>query len=134
MDRYTITAGGRLVLHKVKYETVPEEEREYYGTPQWEEPFYQMIGSMRSIPVADVDVGAGETITFYTCRRADGKPAPGISCPASENTVSIPVIWYEYEAKFDDGGQLEYIKSTRRDEYEINVPKEYVKRKWIEPV
>jgi hypothetical protein len=57
MDRYTITQDGRLILHKVRYELVPEEEREYYGKPEWDEmPLVRLLGMMRSEPVGDIDV------------------------------------------------------------------------------
>ncbi len=35
MDSYAITRDGRLILHEVRYEQVPEEEeRPHYGTPE----------------------------------------------------------------------------------------------------
>lgn len=83
MDHYTITKEGRLIWHKTRYEEVPEKERKYHGTPKWEEnPIYQLMGSMRSIPVANIDVQHHGVIRFYTSK-VDG--------------------WFEYEAKFTDG-------------------------------
>lgn len=34
LDKYTITAEGLLVLHKAMWESVPHQERPYYGTPK----------------------------------------------------------------------------------------------------
>lgn len=87
MDHYTITEKGRLIWHKTRYELVPEEERRYYGTPEWEEDtIYQSLGSIRSIPVADIDVQHHGVIRFYTSKGGE---------------------WFEYEAKFTDGQVVE---------------------------
>jgi hypothetical protein len=67
MDRYTITKDGRLILHKVRYESVPEEERPYYGTPEWEDsPLAKMIGFLKPIPLGDVAIPYHGYLRFYT--------------------------------------------------------------------
>lgn len=89
MDRYTITKDGRLILHKVRYELVPEEERKYYGTPEWDEsPLAQMLGMLRSVPVGDIDLQYHGEIIFYT---STGSHEDG------------DFRWYEYAARFNEG-------------------------------
>jgi hypothetical protein len=89
MDRYTITQEGRLILHKVRYEVVPEEEREYYGTPEWDEkPFVRIFGMLRSIPVGDVEIPYHGDIAFYT---STGSREEG------------DFEWFEYQARFTEG-------------------------------
>lgn len=95
LDRYTITQDGRLILHKVRYEVVPEEERKYYGTPEWDEkPFVRIFGMLRSIPVGDVEIRYHGDITFYTSlgSRKDGD-----------------YEWFEYQARFIEG-RLQWIR------------------------
>ncbi len=65
MVHYTITDDGRLILHEFRYEDVPEEERPYYGKPEWAHPFMQLAGSIRAIPVADVDVDFHGDLVMY---------------------------------------------------------------------
>jgi len=93
LDRYTITRDGRLILHQVRYETIPEEERPYYGKPEWEtKPFIRSLGCMRSVPVGDVEVPYHGDITFYTSV-GNG--------PDHE--------WFEYRARFTEG-RVQWIK------------------------
>jgi hypothetical protein len=57
MENYTITSDGRLVLHSVRKEFIPEEERPYYGTEEWDEsPMAKLFGCVRSIPIGDVEI------------------------------------------------------------------------------
>lgn len=66
LDNYTITADGRLILYKVRWERVPEEERPYYGTPEWEEnPRLRVLGSIRTVPVGDEEIPHHGDIYFY---------------------------------------------------------------------
>jgi len=81
MDNYTITRDGYLILHQVRHEEVPEEERPYFGKPEWKDPLHQLCGCIRSIPVGDVKI-ATPFIGFYTM---------------------VGGTWYEYEAEFSDG-------------------------------
>lgn len=98
MTRYTITADGRLIEHTVRCESVPEEERPYYGKPEWEKPLNRLIGSMKSIPVRDVEVPFHGDVFFYTSR---GKP----------QTEAFE--WFEYQARFTDG-KLQWIKRAEQ--------------------
>ena len=67
MEDYTITNEGKLIHHTVRIEEVPEQEREYYGKPEWDEkPFVRMFGCIRSIPAGDVEVPFHGDIYFYT--------------------------------------------------------------------
>lgn len=96
LDRYTITRDGRLILHQVRYEAVPEEERPYYGTPKWETmPFARMIGSLRSIPVGDIELPFHGDVIFYTSM-GDG--------PDRER--------FEYRARFTEG-RLQWLKREK---------------------
>jgi hypothetical protein len=86
MDDYTITKEGRLIYHKTTYETVPEEERPYFGTPEWEKnPLLQVCGCMRPVHIEDIDMEYHGYVNMYTC-------APGSG-----------TTWWEYDIKFTDG-------------------------------
>ncbi len=99
MDRYTITREGRLILHKVRYEHVPEQEREYYGTPEWDEkPFVRIFGMLRSIPVGDVDMAYHGDITF---------------CTSIGSREGEDFEWFEYKARFTEGS-LQWIERIPR--------------------
>lgn len=98
LTRYTITADGRLIHHTARWESVPEEERAFYGKPEWEKPFYRMIGCLKTIPDGDVEVPYHGDVCFYTSR---GEP----------QTESFE--WFEYQARFTDG-KLQWIKCVER--------------------
>jgi len=90
MDNYTITKEGRLIFHKCHYEEVPEEERFYYGKPEWDEnkALFKFIGSMTSVYDGDVDMqyhGILEIHTMLGKYKDDGS------------------TWYSYDLKFTDG-------------------------------
>lgn len=110
MDDYVITKEGRLVWHRIRYESVPEEERPYYGTNDWDDPLFRMIGSMRSVPVADIDMHEHGTIRFYILIRKDGIDPLWAKNPAD----GVEVTKYEYEAKFMNGNLVE-IKRLLKD-------------------
>jgi hypothetical protein len=95
MDHYTITQDGRLIKHEVKWEPVPEEERPYYGTPEWDKhPFLQLAGSIKEVPVGDVEIPYHGDIRFYTSKETK---EPGKR------------EWYEYRARFTEG-KVQWIK------------------------
>ena len=98
LANYTITADGRLIHHAVKYESVPEEERPYFGTPEWEKPLGKICGSMTSVPTGDVEIAYHGDIRFYT----------SISARETDDYK-----WFEYEARFTDG-KLQWIKRVER--------------------
>ena len=88
LDRYTITADGRLVLHQVRYDDVPQEERPLYGTPEWDRPFGRWIGSLRSVPVGDEEVPHHGDVHFYDAFRIKGGEGR---------------VWIEFRARFTEG-------------------------------
>ncbi len=94
MDNYTITKEGRAIWHRVRHEEVPEEERPYYGKPEWAEELYpgffpnKLEGSYKTIPIADIDIYEHGSIRFY---------------------MDIKAVWYEYEAIFEDGQLVKLI-------------------------
>jgi hypothetical protein len=92
MDEYTITKDGELILHEKEWLDVPEEERPYYGKPEWENGFHKFIGSVKSIPKGDVKINHHGSLRFYNCFKEDEK-----------------MLWYEYEAIFKNGKLQEII-------------------------
>lgn len=83
MDHYTITRDGRIIHHKVRYETVPDEERPYFGKPEWDRSeLARFCGAMRSIPDGDEYLNLTDTIRFYNSKGSE---------------------WFEYSATFVDG-------------------------------
>lgn len=98
MDRYTITADGKLVWHMCKLVDVPEEERtayaEYGNTPEWDT--WKWIGSMRSVPVEDRILDDYHGDIYFGMFDPD-KQKNGVH------------EWVEYQARFTDG-QLQWIK------------------------
>lgn len=89
LERYTLTADGRLIWHRVRYEPVPEAERPYYGTPEWDaSPLRRWFGAWRAVPVREVAVAYHGDIVFYT----------GVGSPRDEGYA-----WYEYRARFTEG-------------------------------
>ena len=84
MDNYTITEGGKLILHKEAWEAVPEEDRPYYGKPEWDKnPLLQLAGSMKSVPLGDEIIEHNGVIHIYN--------------------LDSNSVWFEYEIKFTDG-------------------------------
>lgn len=85
MDKYTITVDGKLIWHKCHWESVPEEERPYYGTEKWEEEksIYRFIGSIKTVFDEDVFMKDyfGE-VAMYTIHNN---------------------LFYEYKVQFIDG-------------------------------
>lgn len=46
LDEYFIDETGQLWLQEAVWETVPEEKRPYYNSPEWEKPLGKVIGSL----------------------------------------------------------------------------------------
>ena len=87
LDDYTITKEGRLIYHKTTYEVVPEEERPYWGKPEWKKnPLMQVCGSMRALHIDDEDMNFHGVMNIYTMFKDE---------------------WFEYEIKFTDGKVVE---------------------------
>jgi len=96
-DDYTITSEGRLIHHQCTWDIVPEKERPYYGTPEWNDnPVFQIFGSMKRTPIEDVDVKYDGIVTIYT------------------SDPDNPSVLYNYELKFV-GGTVVDIKSTYKE-------------------
>jgi hypothetical protein len=68
MDWYSIDEEGRLIYHKASFDIVPEEERPYWGTAEWElKPIVRAFGSMKRIPEEDVFMeDFGDVLRMYT--------------------------------------------------------------------
>lgn len=130
---YTITVQGRLIHHTVREESVPEHERPYFGTAEYEsDPFAKMCGSMRLVPTGDVDTNYNGLLNFYTSRVwVDGKRYL-VSGGDSGGTYALfndgqkkygRYEAYEYLARFNNG-QLETIERVANDEHgcAVDVP------------
>ncbi len=73
MTHYTITADGQLIHHTVQWESVPEEERPYYGRPEWDKPFLRVAGSIKTIPTWRFGSAVSwRRVLQYFARRAAG--------------------------------------------------------------
>lgn len=94
MEIYVITAEGRLIHQSVKYETVPENERPYWGKPEWKSDFMKAAGCVRSVPTGDVDTQFHGDLSF--------------GCSSN----SAPYKFCDFVARFTNG-QLEYIKLVK---------------------
>lgn len=102
MDKYTITKEGRLIHHKYIWDIVPEEDRPYYGKPEWNEnPLFRMMGSISMVHTGDEYMNFHGYIRFYTSVKekeiyitADGEERHKHS-------------FYNLKAKFTDGQLVE---------------------------
>jgi hypothetical protein len=103
MDNYTINEKGELILHEVEWEEVPEEERPFYGKPEWEHLLSKFVGSMKSIPIGDKLINYTGIINFYT-NMSDGGL---LVINFNENTINdkpaVDYGWIEFEAEFKNG-------------------------------
>jgi len=71
LETYVITKEGRLIHKAVKYESVPENERPYYGRPEWDKgSLFRIAGSMRTVPIGDVDTNYHGDLTL-SCSNKD---------------------------------------------------------------
>jgi len=97
LDQYTITKSGELIHHAVRYEEVPDEERAYYGKPEWDTmPLVQLRGCIKTIPTGDVKVSFHGDLKFYT----------GIGDPNEKDYK-----FYEYIARFTEGKLVRITKN-----------------------
>jgi len=84
MDNYTITKDGQLIFHKTVWELVPDEERPYYGKPEWDKGgLYKMMGSMKSVPQEDEVIEYNGILNIYT--------------------ISAGKEWIDFNMTFTDG-------------------------------
>lgn len=132
MARYLITATGQLVEHATRTESVPEEERPYFGTDKWndESEIYKLIGCVRSVPVGDIVIQHHGDIFFYETRGIleddsiapylggyDGNEEFGgwiVRNAAGERVKAKSVTTFEYQARFTNG-RVEWIKRVEDD-------------------
>ncbi len=92
METYIITAQGRLIHKSVRYELVPENERPYYGKPEWDKSdIFKSAGCMRSVPIGDVDTNYHGDIYLFGC------------------SEKMPPEFCELVARFTNGN-IQYIK------------------------
>jgi len=99
LDNYTITKEGRLIWHKCYWEEVPEEERPYYGKPEWDDNgIFQFIGSMKTIPDGDEDLNFHGVLEVHEL----------LGDPNAEYE------WFSYNLKFTDGTLVEVIRNENR--------------------
>jgi hypothetical protein len=95
-----ITKEGRLIWHKYYHETVPEEERPYYEA-KWKNPkewlkALKMIGSVRIVHEADIDLQFHGTMKFYAlCHYGE-----------TQEKFEEPQ-WIDYDATFEKGQLVE---------------------------
>ena len=103
MDNYRIAEGGELFVIEHDYVEVPEQEREYYGKPEWERGgFYQLIGSMRSIPRPErLLINFSGEVEFYTYT-------------GDINGDDDQIEWYEYVALYSKGELIKIDRITSR--------------------
>ncbi len=96
---YRITREGRLVYEQVRYELVPEAERPYYGTPEWDkDKWVRLIGHLKAIPLGDEDMRYHGNVVFYAFLGEPGQEG---------------YEWFEFQAWFTNG-QLEWIRPVTR--------------------
>jgi hypothetical protein len=67
MGDFTITRDGRLIEHESDHITVPEKERPYYGTQEWEDnPICHIFGSIKKIYTGNKVIDYHGKVHFYT--------------------------------------------------------------------
>ena len=101
LDDFTVTHDGRLILHAVDFDTVPEEERPNYGKPEWEHgALSQLMGSIRRVPLGDVEIPYKGDVEIHT---STGSREAG------------DYRWYEYVIRFEEG-RVRWIKRASEAE------------------
>jgi hypothetical protein len=65
---YTVKKDGTLVEHSFVLEVVPEEERCYYGKPEWDEsPVLRLAGALKKIPKEEITIEYTGIINIISC-------------------------------------------------------------------
>lgn len=64
LDKYVISKEGDLIIYSFDWEHVPDEERPYFGTPEWDK--LSWVGSMKSIPNEPRKIDHTGEVRFYT--------------------------------------------------------------------
>jgi hypothetical protein len=99
METFRITKEGRLIHQRVSYVNCPDEERPYWGKPEWNKSeIYRMAGMIKTVPAGDVDTEFHGDIVFYE------------GSTIEENKWA----WYEVCARFTNG-KLEWIKEVKKE-------------------
>ena len=63
LDKYLITKDGELVHHSFNWEVVPEEERPYYGKPEWDK--FKWAGSFKTTGKEPQKLNHTGEVRFY---------------------------------------------------------------------
>ena len=67
MGLLVITKAGRLMVEEAHSEEIPEEDRTYYGKPEWRQAsFYRLCGSIRRVVDRVVDANHHGEVRFYS--------------------------------------------------------------------
>lgn len=127
--------AGRLLLRRYLYEEVPEGQRPYYGTPEWEHGtlghkewireqtgrkpypgshtarFFRELGSRRVAGYTDADTGFHGDVVFYAAAKKLGLSATGPEDCTDNGPDGFDLV--EFRARFTDG-ELAWIR--RQDE------------------
>lgn len=89
LENYTITKTGRLIHHTMSYDLLPENERPYWGTSEWDEDdMFKMIGCISSESLGDKEYDYTGLVNFYT---------------TLSNKEDNAWEWIEFMAEFDNG-------------------------------
>jgi hypothetical protein len=72
LDEYLVDQEGQLWIQETTWQTVPEEKRPYYNSPEWEKPFGKVIGSL-DIKKGEISKHShtGEIIMHYYDKNID---------------------------------------------------------------
>jgi hypothetical protein len=99
---FRTTPDGRLLHEEFHTEEVPDEERPYYGTDQWDEPFFRMAGSFRHVHDGWSERQYHGVVRFV---------------------ASVDGDLLEYQAKFTDG-RLVALRESSGDDHGEWIPME----------
>jgi hypothetical protein len=64
LDKYVISKDGELIVYSFDWEHVPDEERPYFGTPEWDK--LNWVGSMKTIPNEPRKIDHTGEVRFYS--------------------------------------------------------------------
>lgn len=107
---YRITVDGRLLEEEFHRESVPEEERPYYGTEQWDSPLGKMAGSLQHVHEGwterqyhgvvefHASIEALDSIVSFETRFTEGRVTATRQCKPAETE------WIDFETLVDDPG------------------------------
>jgi len=87
LDKYVITKDGELVHHSFNWEICPEEERPFYGKPEWNK--FSWIGSLKSSPNEPQIISYTGEVRFYEWNEAED-------------------VWIEFVALFSKGKLIHF--------------------------